>query len=144
MNDESTPDPDQAESTTERDYIQLDAYSIKAKVPIKTRPVADEELTVLKVLSSIWQSLLQTALHAFALVPDVLKCGRSLVRGIGDLPSAVNQRVRGAQDLAEREEARASEIIDVQVSETARKESALALAELLESYSQLAPFTLME
>jgi len=114
----------------EREPIEVDLYGIR--VPLKPKPYREVDPDSWpEVWRRVHASLRGIVTNVVGLINDVLLGARSVVRGIGDLPDAVQHRVRGAHDRADRAE-RASREIGPLDEETLRRrlESFIRLKEV--------------
>src|SRR5688572_21332240 len=78
--------------------IQVDGFGIKGS--ISPNAVESTPETWLKVWKCVEKSLRGVVTHAFGLIADALQACRSLVRGVGGFPNAVNQRITNGRVLA--------------------------------------------
>ena len=82
--------------------VQIDQFGIRVKGAFQPNP-ADETVPSNwhDVLSRVNRQLMELMLQPLALCCDALKSTRSVVRGIGELPSSVAKRIREGHSKAE-------------------------------------------
>lgn len=91
--------------------VQVDVYGVK--VDITPSPARGEEpQNWTEVARAINLELMAIATNAVSLVADTLRAARSLIRGIGALPSSLRNRVEEAHDRAARVEDQSRRNVD--------------------------------
>lgn len=80
--------------------IQVDLYGIRATVSPRPDQVADPD-SWRAVARRLNHELMSITTNTFVLLSQTLKSAISLVRGVGNLPSAVNDRIARAHDAAD-------------------------------------------
>ena len=93
----SIPDDDPEENTP----VQVDIYGVKLSATPLPPSETEEPLTVGSVGLAIWQSLLRMARDSVGLAADTFTSSRSFVRGLGNLPSSLAERVGRAHEIAD-------------------------------------------
>ncbi len=95
---ESDEETNQSDAT-----VQIDHFGIRVKRTFQPNPADDTAPSNWRdVLSRVNRQLMELMLQPLALCCDALKSTRSVVRGIGELPSSVAKRIREGHQKAER------------------------------------------
>lgn len=85
--------------------IQFDQYGIKATVSPSAAGEEDDPRSWREVASAINADLRSISVGVFRFIKETLKSATRIVRGVGDVPSAVTSRIRRAHDEYDRIEA---------------------------------------
>lgn len=92
--------------------INVDIYGIKVD---GLRPVPADEPdpeSWADVRASVKSSLMKICINTISLINDSLTSARAFIRGVGNLPEAVNRRVSKSHDRAEKAEGKRQEVAE--------------------------------
>jgi hypothetical protein len=112
--------------------IQVDLYGLRTSISPRPEQTPDPD-SWREVARRLNRELMSITTNSFALLSQTLKSAISLVRGVGNLPSAVNTRITRAHETADLAELANSRPAPSIRSTTAAREHLQAVVRKLES-----------